>query len=61
MEEINVISVFTKRKKEDLKNCKVVQPHPVNLVKQIILESFYRPLKDIKVIRSSQDEFPKGT
>lgn len=59
MEEINVISVFTKRKKEDLRNCKF--NFTCIPVKQIILESFFRHLKDIKVIRSSQDEFPKGT
>lgn len=63
MEEINAISVFTLRKKEGLKNCKLFNLTciPVNLVQQIILESFFRRLKDIKVIRSRQDAFPKGT
>lgn len=63
MEEINVISIFTKGKKEDLKNYKFFSFTciSVNLVKQIILEIFFRHMKDIKVIRSSQDEFPKGT
>lgn len=62
MEEINVISIFTKRKKEDLKNYKLFSFTciPVNLVKQIILETFFRHMKDINVIRSSQDEYPKG-
>lgn len=50
-------SVFTVRKKEDLKNCKFhLTCIPVNLVKQIILESFFRHMKYIKVIGSRQDE-----
>lgn len=60
MEEINVTSVFTQRKREDLKNCRFFNLTciPANLVKQIILESLFRHIKDI---RSSQDEFPKVT
>lgn len=56
------MSCLPKRKKEDLKNYKLFSLTciPVNLVKQIILETFFRHMKDINVIRSSQDEHRKG-
>lgn len=54
--------IFTRGKKEDLRNSGLVSPIviPWKVLEQITLESIPKPISDRKVTGSSQHEFMKG-
>lgn len=56
----NIIYVFKKLQKEDPINWFGSPQFPVNMMKQLNLETISRVMKDIGVIRSSQHGFMEG-